>query len=471
MPSSTLSMSDSPSSDIVKALRRLPSWPKPVQRHEQPAASSRGFLRPSVPPRAKGEEIGFLHLPENVRKRIYELAIYDHDRTAVFLPRGLPHLVKHPERLNWDGRTGNAWAWHWTTLYQPVASDDGAAADRWVGPDPDLQVTPFKTLGMSIAAISGWTDENILGLLDDRSEYGDGSSDSGSTTLVERREELLVSSMQSEDASDIIIALADDTDSELEVDRSELEEDPGSDSSLSPAHYRNNYSIFDFESDDPQIALDRDSEESDEPESCDPDSCSDPNCRKCCNLQRYFEGLEDEDRNVFTLEEHNDADDIERYDSEEVIGMLYEREEPGILLACKEVRAQCLPVYYTQNAFSWRFSWTDYRRSCRRFKRWLKSVGPDHVKLITKITFQGRHCVEEGIDFSADIDLLGDYPYFETNIYVDDDGAGLQSASDGMNREMANYLWLMTQYERNRPTFSIGHLCELANMFVQAMHR
>ena len=42
---------------------------------------------------AKTHRTGFLHLPNAVRKRIYDLAIYDHDRGAVFLPRALPRKV------------------------------------------------------------------------------------------------------------------------------------------------------------------------------------------------------------------------------------------------------------------------------------------------------------------------------------------------------------------------------------------
>ncbi|KAK6392489.1 hypothetical protein LTR65_003620 [Meristemomyces frigidus] len=44
-------------------------------------------------PPAKTHKVGFLHLTDEVRKKIYELAIYDHDRDAVFLPRALPRKV------------------------------------------------------------------------------------------------------------------------------------------------------------------------------------------------------------------------------------------------------------------------------------------------------------------------------------------------------------------------------------------
>jgi hypothetical protein len=46
------------------------------------------FRRP-----AKINRIGFLHLPDEVRQRIYALAVFDHDRGIVFLPRALPRKV------------------------------------------------------------------------------------------------------------------------------------------------------------------------------------------------------------------------------------------------------------------------------------------------------------------------------------------------------------------------------------------
>lgn len=36
---------------------------------------------------------GFLHLPNEIRNRIYEDALFDHDRAVVFLPRRLPRKV------------------------------------------------------------------------------------------------------------------------------------------------------------------------------------------------------------------------------------------------------------------------------------------------------------------------------------------------------------------------------------------
>lgn len=90
------------------------------------------------------------------------------------------------------------------------------------------------------------------------------------------------------------------------------------------------------------------------------------------------------------------------------------------------------------------------------------------MRLLTKLTFQGRHAVEEGSEFSADIDLLNEHPFFETNVFSADDDFAI---AESINRELASYLWLMVQYERSRPVLSAGHLCELASIFVQGMHR
>ncbi|KXS97314.1 hypothetical protein AC578_10740 [Pseudocercospora eumusae] len=481
MPSSTLSMSDSSSFDIFEAAQEIFKWHELVQSHEQPAASSRRFVRPYVPPRAKRQEIGFLHLPDNVRTRIYELAVYDHDRTAVFLPRGLPRkvepdvddvdltmtaLTKYPGRLDTDIARENDHLWHWTILYRPTASDDDASAGTWVEGDADMHVAALNSLRLPSELIADMTDEDVLERLerlDDASDEEGEKDEFGSITLVEPSENQLPSDSSLPRYMN-----------QIDHDDADLEQESASDESTSSseANAPRKYCIYDlFASDEIQSEDVCECPDCFNGHQCDSGRCDEPDCRRCCDHPRYFEELQDMDRNVFDLVDHGDADELERFDSEESIGMLYEPKEPGILLVCKEIRAQSLPIYFTRNAFSWRFAWTDYRRSCRRFKHWLKSVGPDHVRLITKITFQGRHRVEEGIEFSADIDLLDEYPYFETNVYIEDDGQELCTIAETINREMAAYLWLMAQHERTRPMFSIGHLCELANMFVKGMHR
>lgn len=163
------------------------------------------------------------------------------------------------------------------------------------------------------------------------------------------------------------------------------------------------------------------------------------------------------------------ADD-EHFDTLEEIGVLYEPKEPAILHVSKEIRAQCLPVYYSQNAFSWRFLWTDYPRSCARFKAWTRSILPESVKLITKVTFQGRHAIEEGLEFSIDIDLTENWPFFETNVYTAcEDEAG--AIAEAINRHTAHILWRIAQSLNSRPILSADLLCELASIFVQGMHR
>ena len=90
MASPTLSSPTLVAGTPIWSFNALPDLPMPP-----PTASSRGFhvLRP--PRKAHTDRIGFLHLPDNVRTKIYRLAIFDHDRGAVFLPRACPRKV-HP---------------------------------------------------------------------------------------------------------------------------------------------------------------------------------------------------------------------------------------------------------------------------------------------------------------------------------------------------------------------------------------
>lgn len=73
--------------------------------------------------------------------------------------------------------------------------------------------------------------------------------------------------------------------------------------------------------------------------------------------------------------------------------------------------------------------------------------------------------IEEGMEMSIDIDLLAGHSYFRTDVYADADDA----IAEALSRETAAYLWLMVQAEHSRPKLSVGHLCELANIPLQAM--
>ena len=87
----------------------------------------------------------------------------------------------------------------------------------------------------------------------------------------------------------------------------------------------------------------------------------------------------DQDEEAYTDSDSDDDDpleeDEEHFDSEERMGMLFYTFEPGILLACKEIREQCLPVYYGINTFSWRFFWQSPRRSLERLIEWTEVAG------------------------------------------------------------------------------------------------
>ena len=46
-----------------------------------------------TPQHAKTDRTGFLHLPDEVKNRVYKEALFDHDREAVYLPRKLPRKI------------------------------------------------------------------------------------------------------------------------------------------------------------------------------------------------------------------------------------------------------------------------------------------------------------------------------------------------------------------------------------------
>jgi len=104
------------------------------------------------------------------------------------------------------------------------------------------------------------------------------------------------------------------------------------------------------------------------PEACQQGSCEDNECENCAgkglgsDQAEETYGATDDD-----FPDDDDEEDVEHFDSAERIGMLYEPNEPGILLASKEIRHECLPLYYALNSFSWRFWYMDHDRSTNRF--------------------------------------------------------------------------------------------------------
>ncbi|KAI6890622.1 hypothetical protein KC318_g14476 [Hortaea werneckii] len=111
--------------------------------------------------------------------------------------------------------------------------------------------------------------------------------------------------------------------------------------------------------------------------------CRDTYCEHCAG-----NGLaSDEDESCYQNSEDSSVNehenDEEHFDPFEITGMLYEPREPLILLACKEIREQCLPQYHASNAFSWRFDWLNYKDSLSYFSGWVDHVVNEHTKLMT----------------------------------------------------------------------------------------
>ena len=374
----------------------------------------------------KFRKLGFLDFPDTVRKQIYELAIYDHDRTAVFLPRALPRKVvpglddvdiectacvedttHYTDRIPGSTYRGSE-ASGMPCEIRSTADDDRLASGTWLN-DYNRLEGAYHSLE-SPCDLRQFDDEQILELL--AISLGVDSEDedraSGSDVCIGAKQEV---------DNDDLLACADLMHYAETVGDSQ-DEDSDEDS-LAPNKLPTSDFAVDSNSDEEVAGF------------CETGACEDPNCLKCCDHPtRLGEYCNDSEHNVFHQGDNIDLDDEDHFDPTEQIGMLYEPHEPHILLVSKQVRAECLPIYYGHNAFSWRFQWADYLDSCVRFKSWAKSIDVDNMRLLTKLTFQGRHAVEEGSEFSADIDLLNEHPFFETNVFSADDD--LESARSGV---------------------------------------
>ncbi|KAI6891002.1 hypothetical protein KC318_g14160, partial [Hortaea werneckii] len=207
------------------------------------------------------------------------------------------------------------------------------------------------------------------------------------------------------------------------------------------------------------------------PSSCLDGECRDMECEHCAG-----HGLaSNEDQSCYqnsaesSVSEHEN--DEEHFDPFEITGMLYEPKEPSILLACKEIRKQCLLQYYASNAFSWRFEWLNYKDSLSHFFGWVDHVVKDHTREMTGVSFQGRHVVEEGVDFDADIDILTSAPFFQVKVAATHNDEPLRAILDGLKRHLIAALWEKLQINGSRVLMTEADLKELGEIFVCAMHR
>lgn len=326
---------------------------------------------------AKTDKIGFLDLPDEVRKHIYELAIYDHDRGVVFLPRALPRKVTpytdpNVQYVHEDPQE----PMHRIVLVEATIDDGSLAIGQW---------TNCGSLEEDYVS-----DSSVSGIETD-SEAAD--SDGGYARVELDRE------LDSDDGEQIscedCLALAFELDAEDCLPDCSCDcHDEDSCSQITEKH-----SIL---SGEVEIYVQP-------PAACLDGSCSEEECEHCAGF-----GLGPSQNELAYInepevdEEHqradqNQEDDAEHFDTEEEVGMLYECTEPPILLACTELRRECLPIYYSTNAFSWRFDWQDYVSSLAAFDTWCAVTVGQQAQVISTLSVEGRHTIEEGVEFVANI--------------------------------------------------------------------
>ncbi|KAI6888305.1 hypothetical protein KC360_g969 [Hortaea werneckii] len=90
---------------------------------------------------------------------------------------------------------------------------------------------------------------------------------------------------------------------------------------------------------------------------------------------------------------------------------------------------------------------------------------------MTGVSFQGRHVVEEGVDFDADIDILPCAPFFQVNAASTHDDDAVKAVSDGLKRQLTAALCEMFMANGSRVVMTETDLKKLGQIFVCAMHR
>ena len=96
----------------------------------------------------------------------------------------------------------------------------------------------------------------------------------------------------------------------------------------------------------------------------------------------------------------------------------------------------------------------------------------DNGKHITEISFEGRHSVEEGIEFEIDIDLWQEVPYFDVVAACRHSGDELTDAIvEATEQDFITVLWKMSRRDGGPITFSSDDFCQLGNLFSDALQR
>ena len=471
-----------------------------------------------------GTAQSFLDFPLEVRNRIYDLAIFDHDREAVYLPRAVPRKVssdtdldieEHHEDLNEnDGLT--------RLLFYPGNEGSSLASGKWTeGPPPQPETVSeldsdsdmsegeddvgkvlfpgYGNLDRAEAALEPFDSDdchNPDGRLvcycscheepdldyvdsgdgeeseDDDSEVGN-AGDQGAVEEDGGEEDAGEEDAGEDDADEEDAGDKDIAEGEAgEVDAGE--ETRASVDAVEPREIHDRRSCPGAvegpdEELDPCICpchgdpADSEPEDDNVPEECINGECQDKDCQNCVSV-----------------EPGNESDEaVELRDLEEHVGMLYEPREPSILLACKQIRQECLAIYYGINSFSWRFSSLDYETSTTRFKAWAKQLRDQDVGLIRHLTLEGRHTVEIGVDFDTDINLLRDSPYFEIDVHHSDmmhDKGGrelydeaLGRITSGLEHEVLAKLWKLSRSGKREVQLTTAAIESLGEVFVKHM--
>lgn len=187
----------------------------------------------------------------------------------------------------------------------------------------------------------------------------------------------------------------------------------------------------------------------------------------CRNGECDGKGCDDCDPN----EPASEAEDfVELRDLDEQVGMLYNSREPPIPLASKQIRKECLAVYYGTNSFSWRFLMLDYARSLSRYVTWTDQLRNEDAMLIKNLTFEGRHAQECGVEFVVDIDLPENHPFFTYTVQMSHEpDVPLDAIKCALKNEFVEKLSRLSGRGRRQIKFTLDSLARLGEIFVQFM--
>lgn len=423
---------------------------------------------------AKTGKVGFLHLPNELRIVIYSLAIYDHDRGVVLLPRGLPRKIGQDADVDLPAHDGEEeWdpAAAWAQYAVCVGNGKNAGAGNWV----DLN---FDVADVSEAELSG-EPTMLTDSLPADGEVSLGATHGSGDEESPRDDEVDAGRVEAETAAAEEVAQNEALFAEVDADmRCGGEDEHGTchcnchedENSLSGEELRADLTV------QPNARL----------VGCSYDTCYDGSCEH--RNQVYEESGDSDEATSASGSESDDhcysdtwseAEDV--FDPEDKLGVLYEADEPGILMACTEIRGQCRPIYYENNAFSWRFAWQlsgyhdryyDYERSLHRFNQWINSTVGAHAKLIRSVSFEARHLVEEGFDFGADIDIDPKKRTFELDVTAGSSGENsARLIKSTIERDLVFLMWKTCKRSETTTRFTAADLHALGRAFLRGMSR